>query len=116
MTDITPTPEDSISDATLLSESEYKPVPTGMLEATYTCPECGAVVVKIVGNTMQFLQTHIREQSDKPNEQGFISLVFCHTILDRGMFVPPRAYVPPQETHTPFLNVQSSQMKPHPHK
>jgi hypothetical protein len=117
MADISPTPEDSLSDAAFISESEYRPEPTGLLEATYTCPECGAVVVKIVGNTMQFLYTHIRERSNKPNEQGYVSLVFCHTVIGKGdMFVPPRAYVPPLEVSNPFLNVQSSEMVPHPHK
>lgn len=116
MADISPTPEDSIPDAALIADAEYRPAPTGLQQAVLTCPECGAVVVKIVGNTMQFLHSHIREKSEKPDEQGYVSLVFCHTIFDQGMFVPPREYVPPQVLSHPFLNVQSTEMASHPHK
>ena len=114
MADTPHTPQDFSSNPAPLSLTS---TPTGLLEAAYTCPECGAVVVRIVGNTMQFLYTHIRERSDKPDGQGYVSLVFCHTVIGKGdMFVPPRAYVPPLEMSNPFLNVQSSEMVPHPHK
>lgn len=116
MADISPTPEDSLSDAALISEGEYRPAPTGLQQAAFTCPECGAVVVKIVGNTMQFLYSHIREKSEKADEHGYISLVFCHTAYDQGMFVPPREYVPPPALSHPFLNVQTSEMVSHPKK
>jgi hypothetical protein len=116
MADISPTPEDSLSDATLISDSEYRPEPTGLQQVVLTCPECGAVVVKIVGNTMELLYSHIREKSEKPDEHGHVSLVFCHTTYDQGMFVPPREYVPPPALSHPYLNVQSTEMTSHPHK
>src|SRR5712691_3571586 len=98
MADISSTPEDFSSDPVPVSHTEKRSALTGLLDATYTCPECGAVVVRIVGNSMQFLYSHVRERSDKPDEQGCISLVFCHTVIGKGdMFVPPRAYVPPLE-------------------
>ena len=116
MADISPTPEDSISDAALISDSGYQPAPTGLQQAAFTCPECGEVVVKIVGNTMQLLYSHIRGRCDQPDEQGYISLVFCHTVWDSGMFVPPREYVPPTALSHPFLNVQSTEMVSPPKK
>lgn len=117
MEEISPTPEDSISDAAFISEEEYRPAPTGLQQAAFTCPDCGEVVVKIVGNTMQLLDSHIREQSEKPDKQGYVSLVFCHTVIGKGdMFVPPREYVPPQALSHPFLIVQTSEMTSHPKK
>ena len=109
MADIEPTDENFSSDMAALAGKVS--TPTGLMEGTYTCPECGAVVVKIEGNTMKFLYSHIRDPTAGPDEQGYVSLVFCRTIFDSGMFMPPREYVPPLNTTQPYLSGQSSAMK-----
>jgi hypothetical protein len=75
---------------------------TGLLSAEYTCPICDAVVIRIVGNTFQYLRSHFTEPGD---ENGYYSLVMSH----RDMSKPPE-YVPPRIREKPFLTVKSSTM------
>lgn len=112
MADIPSTPEDFSSDPVPVTQAGNQSTPTGLLEAEYTCPQCGAVVVRILGNSIQYLYTHLHGVSDEPDAQGYVSQVFCHSVGEGGMIYPPRIYVPPVDTEHPFLAVQSSVMTP----
>ncbi len=111
MADISSTPEDFSSDPVPVTLAGNQSTLTGLLEAEYTCPECGAVVVRILGNSIQYLYTHLHGVSNEPDDQGYVSLVFCHSVIgEGGMIYPPRIYVPPVDAEHPYLAVQSSVM------
>ncbi len=111
MADISSTPEDFSSDPIPVTQAGIQSTPTGLLEAEYTCPECGAVVVRILGNSIQYLYTHLHGVSNEPDDQGYVSQVFCHSVIGEGdMIYPARAYVPSLDAGHPFLAVQSTVM------
>ena len=98
MSDTSPSSQDFPSD---LDPHPGKPSTlTGLLRAEYTCPKCNAVVIRIVGNTFQYLRSHVTQPGD---EKGYASLVMFHP-------VPGPDYVPPKVLEEPFLTVKSSIM------
>ena len=76
---------------------------TKLASAEYTCPECGAVVVRIVGNMLEYLPDHVH-QVDSGKGDGFVSLAMHH---------PPAGanFVWPIDWVNPFLAVHSSEMR-----
>lgn len=77
---------------------------TKLARAEYTCPECNAVVVRVVGNNLEYLPDHVHA-ADSAGNDGFVSLVMNH---------PPRKgtnFVWPIDLVTPFLAIQSSEMR-----
>jgi len=66
--------------------------------------------VRILGNSIQYLYTHLHGVSDEPDAQGYVSQILCHSVGEGGMIYPPRIYVPPVDAEHPYLAVQSSVM------
>ena len=98
MADTSPTPQEFPPDFGLQPANPSKL--TGLLRAEYTCPVCSAVVVEIEGNTLQYLQSHMRLYEDK---DGYVTLEMYHPEEGGG-------YIPPKVLEKPFLTVQSSVM------
>jgi hypothetical protein len=101
MADTPPTPQEFPTD--------FGPQPanpsklTGLLRAEYLCPECSAVVVRIEGNTLQYLQNHMYPRQAEADKDGYVSLVMHHPKDNTNI-------VPPKEQERPFLTIQSSVM------
>jgi len=98
MAGTSPTPQEFPPD--LGSQPANPSKLTGLLGAGYTCSVCSAIVVKIEGNTLQYLQSHMHLYEDK---DGYVSLIMYHP--KEG-----ESYVPPKELERPFLTIQSSVM------
>jgi hypothetical protein len=76
---------------------------TRLARAEYTCPVCNVVVVRVVGNTLEYLPSHVHA-ADSAGKDGFVPLVMHH---------PPKAtnFVWPIDLVNPFLAIQSSEMR-----
>lgn len=99
MADTSPTPQEFPPD--FGSQPANPSKLTGLLGAAYTCPVCSAVVVKIEGNTLQYLQSHMHLYEDK---DGYVTLEMYHP-EEGGGYIPPKV-----QFERPFLTVQSSIM------
>lgn len=76
---------------------------TQLVTAEYTCPVCNVVVVRVVGNMLEYLPDHVH-QVDAGQGDGFVSLAMHH---------PPKGsnFVWPIDRVNPFLAIQSSEMR-----
>ena len=76
---------------------------TRLAQAEYTCPVCNAVVVRIVGNMLEYLPDHVHPV-DAGKGDGFVSLAMHH---------PPTGtnFIWPIDWINPFLAIQSSEMR-----
>lgn len=101
MADTSPTPQEFPTD--FGSQPANPSKLTGLLRAEYLCPECSAVVVRIEGNTLQYLQNHTYPRQAEADKDGYVSLVMYHP-KDNTNIVPPKI----QER--PFLTIQFSVM------
>ena len=76
---------------------------TKLARAEYTCPVCNTVVVRIIGNMLEYLPDHVH-QVDAGKGDGFVSLAMHH---------PPTGtnFVWPIDWANPFLAIHSSEMR-----
>jgi hypothetical protein len=98
MAGTSPTPQESLTGLGPQAGDASKL--TGLLRAEHTCPVCSAVVVRIEGNNLQYLKSHMHLYEDK---DGYVSLIMYHP--KEG-----ESYVPPKELERPFLTIQFSVM------
>jgi hypothetical protein len=96
MENTSPAPQDAQNSAEAASTL------TGLLSAEYVCPVCKATVIKIQGNELQYLESHVKHEG---NADGQVSLLLYHK--SKGVeFVPARAL------EHPFLVIKSSIITP----
>ena len=82
---------------------DQTPKLTRLARAEYTCPVCNVVVVRVIGNNLEYLSSHVHT-ADSAGTDGFVSLVMHH---------PPTGtnFVWPIDWVNPFLAIQSSEMR-----
>lgn len=100
--------ESNMEDNQQISQdSPAKPVSTsvqtGLLNARYVCPVCGAIVVEIEGNELRYFKSHIHIEED--SNSNHVSLILYHH-PDGGNIAPGKAL------QKPFLIVHSLTVTP----
>lgn len=100
MTDYTSTPQNDPPDSGQQTDNPPPLAVTGLLDAEYTCPICNAVILRIEGNTMQYLQSH----ADPPitDGDGYVTVALHHKFSDTNYYPAKGAQLP-----RPFLVVKS---------
>jgi hypothetical protein len=84
------------------NSDEVLPILTGLLGAEYVCPICKATIIKIQGNELQYLESHVKYEG---NADGQVSLLLYHK---------PKGdeFVPARMLEHPFLVIKSSIITP----
>src|SRR5436305_11198 len=105
MENTSPTPQES-------SNVPVQQLPAGLFTAEFTCPICYEVILRIRGNTIEYLPSHF----DTANGQtpGYDALTVHHFIgrprhFDNTDCVPGKEFYPQE----PFLIISSTTITPY---